>query len=354
MNVIVTGGGTGGHLYPALNIAKQIVKTWPNAKIIYFGAPNSIEEEIVTKTTNFEFIQIDIEGLKSIRKIYKNVQVLNKFVKASNVCKQIMKQRKIAFVIGTGGYVCAPVFAAAKKLKINYYIHEQNCVFGKVVKFYKNKANATFTSFETMLNHKNIKPNEIFAGNPQSYSARQIINTQDKKDQVIIYSGSMGGYYFNKNFEQLYETLGQHKTKYIHIVGKNHELKKSKYNNIEIIKYSSNLLQLINESKYVICRGGASTIAELIGLKKPAIIVPSPYVAHKHQHVNASYLTRHSCALICEEEDIVQQMDKKILLMEQNLKQYSDNFDSIKVQKSLNIIINKIKGDLDAKNCTTI
>lgn len=349
MNIVITGGGTGGHLYPALNIARELEKNFDNVNIIYIGAPNSIEEEVVTKTTTYKFYSIDIEGLKGLKKLHKNFKVLKKFVVASKICQKILLDNKIDFAIGTGGYVCAPVFQSARKLNIPYYIHEQNSVFGKVVKFYLKKSAATFTSFDNMLNFKPARySNVIFAGNPQSYVANKI-QTKNIKQQVIIYSGSMGGYYFNQNIQKLYNELGKMNLHFIHIIGKNQDLVESGQKNIEVIQYSTKLLSLISESKFVICRAGASTISELIGLKKPAILVPSPYVAHKHQHVNASYLTNKNCALQCEENQMTLNLISQIKKLDANTEIFVNNYDKIEIKKSLDIIVAKIKGDFNEK-----
>lgn len=351
MNIVITGGGTGGHLYPALNIAAELEKQFDDVNIFYIGSKNSIEQEIVTKSTNYTFFEIDIEGLKGLKNLHKNIAVMNKFIKASKVCKKILSENNIDFVVGTGGYVCAPVFQGAKKLKIPYYIHEQNSVFGKVVKFYLKKSATTFTSFETMLNfdtnkHKNV----LFAGNPQTSKAQNLqINPKSVKNQVIIYSGSMGGFYYNQNIVKLYDLLGRMDLHFIHIIGKNHEIKKSGYDNIEVIQYSTNLLELINESKFVVCRAGASTIAELIGLQKPSILVPSPYVAHKHQHVNANYLTSKKCALICEEENMTNEIIKDIKHINDNYESFVKSFENIETKPAIEIIIDKIRRDFDEK-----
>lgn len=345
MNIVVTGGGTGGHLYPALTIAKELEKKIDGVNIIYIGAPNSIEEEIVTKNTNYEFISVEIEGLKGIKSFHKNINVLNKFFKASKYCTKILREKNIDAVIGTGGYVCAPVFQAAKKLNINYYIHEQNSVFGKVVKFYLKGSKFTFTSFDEMIKFDaSREKNVIFAGNPQTVLARKKFTENGKKNQVVIFSGSMGGYYFNNNIKKIYPKLAKLDTEFIHIIGKNHECINSGYDNIKVIQYSTELMELVNNSKYVICRAGASTIAELIGLKKPAILIPSPFVAHRHQHKNASYLTNKKCALMCEEEDMVKRLVSQIEIFENNsrLEKAINNFDYISVTDSLDIIVNKI------------
>lgn len=352
MNVIITGGGTGGHLYPALTIAKQLEKEYNNLNIIYIGSKNSIEEEVITKKTNYKFISIDIEGMKSIKKMHENARVFSKFKKAKKICKKILSENNIDFVVGTGGYVCAPVFSAAKKLDINYYIHEQNSVFGKVVKYYLKNSAATFTSFPKMLNIKmKYIPKIIYSGNPQSVIARELNTKEDVKNQVIIYCGSMGGLYFNNSIKKLYKELSKYDTKFIHIVGKNHDLEKSGYDNIEVIQFSNHLLQLINESKFVISRAGASTISELIGLEKPSILVPSPYVAHNHQHYNATYLTDAKCALKCEEEHLETFLLKDIDFLQQevNLTEFQNNFKKLDSKNSIEVIINKIKEKYNGK-----
>ena len=168
MKVIVSAGGTGGHIYPALSIISSMNE---KDEILYIGTINRMEKDIVP-SKNIKFIGIDIEGLNR-KNIFKNIVVLYKYIKAYFKIKKIIKDFKADKVIGCGGYITLPVLKAAQSLKIDTYIHEQNSIVGLSNRLVEKKCKKIFISFEDSRKYFKNK-NVYLTGNPCSENARNI------------------------------------------------------------------------------------------------------------------------------------------------------------------------------------
>lgn len=165
MKVLISGGGTGGHIYPALSILKQIEEQEADSQFLYIGSQNGLESGIVRKS-DIPFKSIEISGFK--RKLSSdNIKTIIRFLKGVRIARQYIHQFKPDVVIGTGGYVCGPVVYAAAKMKIPTLIHEQNIVPGLTNKFLARYVDAVAVSFEGSTSHFN-HGRVVFTGNPRA------------------------------------------------------------------------------------------------------------------------------------------------------------------------------------------
>ena len=308
MRVIISAGGTGGHIYPALSIINKIKEHNKDADFLYIGTTTRMEKDIIPKH-NIKYIGLDTYGLQ--RKLsFQNIKAVFKYISAIGKAKKIIKEYKPDIVIGCGGYVMAPVIYAAKKCGCKTLIHEQNSILGLSNKMMLKYTDTLCTSFKSM---KVDGVNCVYTGNPQSdnvhnlvpYSKRKFGLTDDKK-LVLIVMGSLGSKTVNEvlkssltKFDNSYEVLI--------VTGNNYyeSYKQIKRNsNVFIEPFIDNLNRLFPKTDLLVSRAGATTISELIGTNTPTIFIPSPYVTENHQYKNAMDLVNNNAARIIEEKDL--------------------------------------------------
>ena len=315
MKVIVTAGGTGGHIYPALGLIEELEKD-KNSEVLYIGTTNRMESKLVPEK-GIKYIGIEMYGLtKNIIKDIKNIYCI---AKSYNKCKKIMQNFKPDYVIGFGGYVTFPVLLAASKLGIKTAIHEQNKLPGKTNKYLSKITDITFASFT---DENNVFKNKvILSGNPCGQKALEV-KAHDKtklgfskdKKLIVIVMGSLGSEIVNKRIKDYLINFDRKDSEILFITGNaNYESFKSIKLpiTIKIVPYYNDLSGLLKTSDLVISRAGASTISELLSLNKPSILVPSPYVANNHQYFNALDLKEKGLCYMLEQKDLNEENLKK-------------------------------------------
>lgn len=324
MKVVITAGGTGGHIFPALALISKLKEKNKNVEILYIGTTNRMEKDIIPKE-GIPYIGIEMKGLNR-KNIFKNIDVMKTYLKAVSKAKAELTKFKPDIVIGFGGYISAPVIYAAHKLKIKTIIHEQNSIPGVSNKFLSRYVDKVLVSFkESIKDFPNDKT--IYTGNPRSEQIKDIEKIDKttlgfKKDKalIIIVMGSLGSLTMTK---KLKETLPLFKNKdyqVLLITGKDYydEYKDIKLSsNVKLVPFYNNLLGLMKDADLIVTRSGASTIAEITSIGLPAIMVPSPYVTNNHQYVNAKSLEDDGACIILKEEDfdknsLVNLLDKTI------------------------------------------
>lgn len=322
MRVIIAAGGTGGHIYPAIAIINKIKQEEPNSEFLYIGTTDRMEKNIIPKL-GIKFVGVEMVGLNR-KNIFKNIDVLKKFKKAIDRASEEIKNFKPDIVIGAGGYITAPVLYAAHKLKIPTLIHEQNSIPGVSNKFIGNFADKICVSLPNSLK---LFPKDkvVYTGNPRS---EEIINVKVKskkelgfspdKKLVVIVMGSLGSITMTTKIKELIPGFNNKYYQVLVITGKNYfddykDLKVSE--NVKIIPFMDDLINLLKDSDLIVSRAGASTIAEITAIGLPAILVPSPYVTNNHQYKNAKELEDiGACKIVTEEEfskdKIINEIDK--------------------------------------------
>ena len=365
LRVIISAGGTGGHIYPALAIAKKIKQKDVNAEILYIGTHNRMEKDIVPKE-GFKFIGIKVEGLKRSLSP-RNIKSAFLFLNAISRCKKIIKKFKPDVVIGVGGYVSAPVIYAAHKLGIKCCIHEQNSSFGVTNKFASKFADKIFVSFKSSVDKAQEKNKVIYTGNPCGEIAiktepakKQEYGLTPNKKLVLIVMGSLGSKVVSEKMKHILTLFNNKDYEVMFVTGKNYydEYKKIKYtNNIKIVPYVDKMVSLLKKTDCLVSRAGASTLSEIASLNVASILVPSPYVTENHQYKNAMDLVSNNAALMLEEKDLkgdtLLRMVEKILNDKVFTNELKKNLKSFQMINSASIIydeIVKLVGDKSEKN----
>ncbi len=320
LNIILSGGGTGGHIYPALAIARSILEIQPNAKILFVGANGRMEMEKIP-AAGFTIRGIDIIGLQ--RKInLKNFFLPFYLLKSIQQVKHIFRAFQPDMVIGTGGYVSFPVLLMAQLQNIPSYIQEQNAYAGLANKLLAKRAKKIFVAFENM---EMFFPKDkiVFAGNPvrndllnlNKEKALQHFQLNSAHPVVLVLGGSLGAKSINEAILGNIEYFIQNRIQLIWQMGKNFysqlsfEVKKKlEVPNVVYKEFIYEMDKAYAAADVIISRAGASTIAELSVVSKPSILIPSPNVTDDHQTKNAQAMVHQHAALMIKDTEVNKQL----------------------------------------------
>lgn len=317
MRVIITAGGTGGHIYPALAIIDKIKECEPNSEFLYIGTTNRMEKDIVPKL-GIRYIGIEMYGMsKNLLKDVKTIYLVKKNILK---CKKIIRDFRPDVVLGIGGYVTYPVIKAAKSLNVKTFIHEQNSIPGKSNRALAKLADKIGVSFEESIHYFDEKKT-IFTGNPCSERALKMDRISKSKyglhegqKFVLMVQGSLGSSSVNEKMKEFLTSIDEENYEVLYVTGKSsyEEFSKNKFSkNVFVEPYIENLAGLMKDADLVISRAGASSISEIIALKKLAILIPSPYVANNHQFFNALDVANHRASVMIEENSLTANLLKK-------------------------------------------
>lgn len=354
MRVIISAGGTGGHIYPALAIINKIKEMEPDSTFLYIGTHNRMEKDIVPKY-NIPFESIEIYGFNR-KNLLKNFKVINCLLKSSKKVRNIIKKFKPDVVIGVGGYVTYPVIKEAHKLGVKTVIHEQNSVAGKANLTLSKYVDLICVSFKSSVDEF-PKEKTIFTGNPCSEDAvkKSPINKSEyglsnSKKLVLCVMGSLGSGKMNEYFNNTMKLFNNKDYEIMYVTGKNYydEVKDIKFpSNVKVVPFIENMTRLMKNTDLIVTRAGASTLSEIIALKIPSILIPSPYVANNHQYKNAIDLTNKHAAILLEEKNLngdilVREIDK-VINNEKLIKDIKNNLSKFEVKDSATVIYKNIK-----------
>ena len=354
MRVVISAGGTGGHIYPALAIINKIKKEEPNSEFLYIGTHNRMEKDLIP-SMNIPYESIEITGF--IRKLtLENFKTLTRFLKARRRCLQLIKDFNPDIVIGAGGYVTAPVIWAAKKLGHKTFIHEQNSVVGLSNKYLTRYIDKVGVSFESTLNDF-PKEKVSLTGNPCSEKAlstpvakkSDFGLTEDKK-LVLIVMGSLGSKTVNEKMVEYIYGFRNKNYEVLYVTGENHyeKIKNKRFpDNVKVVPFIKDLPSIMKKTDLMVSRAGASTMSEITALGIPTIFIPSPYVTNNHQYKNAKDLSDKNAALILEENDLNKttfiKMIDDILEDEKKYKTLKENVSKLGIKDSSTRIYNLLK-----------
>lgn len=311
MRVIVSAGGTGGHIYPAIAIINKIKEEEPKSEVLYIGTSDRMEKDLIP-ALGINYKEIKVSGLK--RKLtLENLKVLYQFLKARSKCKKTIKEFDPDIVIGAGGYVTGPVIWAAKKLGKRTFIHEQNSVVGLSNKYLTKYADKIGVSFSSTLNEF-PKDKVVLTGNPCSEKAikmkkanKETYKLDKNKKLVLIVMGSLGSKTVNDKIVSFLNDFKDKKYEVMFVTGNSYYEKVKKLKipaNVKIVPFIYEMPSLMKVTDLMVTRAGASTMSEITALNVPAIFIPSPYVTNNHQYKNAMDLVSQNAALILEEKDL--------------------------------------------------
>lgn len=310
MRIIVSAGGTGGHIYPALAIINKIKEMEPNSEILYIGTKDRMESSIIP-SKNIPYFGIEIKGLNR-KNIFKNITVVKQFFDNVKIIKAEIKKFNPDVVIGVGGYVTAPVIYSAKKLGYKTFIHEQNSIPGLSNKFLVRYVDKIGVSLPDSVKYF-PKNKTVFTGNPRSeevFKSKEVskkmlnLNLDENKKLVLIVMGSLGSTTMNKNLKETLFLFKDKSYEVVFVTGKNYydDYKKIECSsNVKIVPYLENMPQVLKKTDLIVSRAGASSISEITALGIPSILIPSPYVTHNHQFKNAKSLEDRGATVVVEE-----------------------------------------------------
>lgn len=354
MRACVVAGGTGGHIYPAIAIINKIKEKEKDSEILYIGTTDRMEKDIIPKL-GIPYVGIEMSGLNR-KNFFSNFAVMSLFFKAVKKAEVELKKFNPDIVIGVGGYITAPVLYAAHKLKYKVVIHEQNSIPGVSNKFISNFAEKVFISLPA--SSKYFKENKvIYTGNPRSEEIATIKKTSkstlgfdENRKLVVIVMGSLGSVTMTKKLMELIPAFQDKSYQVLVITGKSYYDDYKDLNipdNVKIVPFMENLINILKDTDLIVSRAGASTIAEITAIGLPAILVPSPYVTGNHQYLNAKELSdAGACTIVTEEEFSRKKIILEIDKLFDNKDLYSKMMESSKklgVTDSATKIYNEIK-----------
>ena len=313
MRAIVCGGGTGGHIYPALAIINKIKEEEPNSDILYIGTHNRMEKDIIPKN-NINYFGLRMYGLKRSLSL-SNIKTAYYYLEALKKVKKVIKDFNPDIVIGVGGYVTAPVIQTAKKLGYKTLIHEQNSIPGLSNRHLEKYADKIAVSFESSKTYFKNQDKIVYTGNPCGENAikskkvdKKELNLTPNKKLVLIVMGSLGSLKVNEKITKMLPMFNERDYEVLFITGKDYyeEIKEHVKcpSNVKIVPYIDNLSSVMKATDLMVSRAGASTMSEIMSLEIPTIFVPSPYVTDNHQFKNANDLVEKGAALLVEEKDL--------------------------------------------------
>lgn len=339
----MTGGGTGGHIYPAITIADKIKEKHPDAKILFIGSTHGLEKKIVP-SQGYPIRFVTVEGL-SRKNMFKNIRVAVKFLKGSFQAAKIMEAFKPDLVIGTGGYVSAPIIKAGAKYGAKVYIHEQNAFPGLTNRISEKYADRVFLSFRDAGKYFKRPEKHVLSGNPVRRAffkadktfSRHMLGFKEDDFVVLAFGGSQGAGSINKVMMDVAVEFNDKKGMHIcmatgtayydsvidELSARGVDI--SGNSRVHIMEYITDMDRYLSAADVVICRSGALTVAEVTVCGTPAIFIPSPIVAGNHQYYNAKAVADKSGAVILPEAELTgQRLIDEIKSFEENRAQLAD------------------------------
>ena len=343
--VIISGGGTGGHIFPAIAIANALKKIDPDTQILFVGANGRMEMEKVP-AAGYKIIGLDIQGIQR-KSLWKNVMFPVKLMLSIRKAFKIINDFKPDVAVGVGGYASGPLLYAASSKGVPYLIQEQNSYAGITNKWLGKKAQKICVAFDNM--ERFFPPNRIIkTGNPIRKESVDIAGKQRQalelyklsafKKTILITGGSLGARTLNNSIIAALDKIIAADVQIIWQTGKFYykgiieKLGENYHENIKIVEFLNRMDLAYAAADVIISRAGAGTIAELCVIKKPVILVPSPNVAEDHQTKNALALVQENAAVF------VADRDAEVKLVEKTLELLKDE----ELQKELSNNIGKL------------
>lgn len=328
MRILFAGGGTAGHINPALAIAGYLKERQPDAQILYVGAKGGMEERLVPQA-GYAFKSVTISGFQrkiSWTNFKKNCKTIVHIFTATEESKKIIREFKPDVCVGTGGYVSGPVIREAMKLGVPALIHEQNAYPGVTNKALSRNAARTMLAMADAEKYMEKGAHCVLTGNPvrlsvlraDRASARQRLGL-DNRPVILSFGGSLGARKINEPMADLLaHTAKTDRFQHIHAYGqwgkwfpdllRQKGVDLAAHPNMDIREYINDMPDCLAAADLVICRAGAITLSELQAVGRASLIIPSPNVAENHQYHNAMSMVKRNAAWILEEKDLTGQM----------------------------------------------
>ena len=321
MRVLMTGGGTAGHINPALAIADTIKKNNPDAVIEFVGTKRGLENDLVVKA-GYKLHHVEIMGISRSLSL-QNLKALYLMISSQLEAKRIIKDFKPDIVIGTGGYVCWPALKVAAKMGIPTMAHESNARPGLAIKQLQGGLDKILVNFKDTGKYVKNQGKVVHVGNPIrggfggiDYSAaREKLGIKNDEKYVLAFGGSLGALRINEMMLDYMGNSASHNEKVIcHLATGRYYYKDfsnrfteaglNEYKNLSMMEYIHDMHVRMSAADVIVCRAGAMTISELAMMKKACVIIPSPNVVDNHQYKNAKVLADHNATVLLEEKNL--------------------------------------------------
>ena len=358
IRVIVSGGGTGGHIFPALSIANAVKAKCPNAEILFVGAENRMEMQRVP-AAGYDIIGLPVSGFDR-KNLLKNISVLWRLMKSRRKARRIIRDFRPHVAVGVGGYASGPTLKEAGAMGIPTLLQEQNSYAGVTNKLLAKQAACICVAYEGM---ERFFPKEKIklTGNPVRQSLMEASITHDEavrtfnldptKKTVLIIGGSLGARTLNESMLNAWDSLGDCDVQFIWQTGKYYykqiteQIGERKLENVHVCDFISSMDAAYAAADLVISRAGAGSISEFCLLGKAVILVPSPNVSEDHQTKNALALVNKDAALYVKDDHAAQELVPLALSTitdEKKLNQLRTNILTLAYHNSTEIIADEV------------
>ena len=369
MKILLSGGGTGGHVYPAIAIANKIKEENPDAEILFVGTEKGIESEIVPKY-GYELKTVTVQGFK--RKIdVDNIKRVFKLFKGLEQSRKVVKKFKPDVVIGTGGYVSGPVLFNAAMSKVPTVVHEQNSFPGVTNKILAKMVTRVLTSFEDSHQRfpEGTREKLVLTGNPvrkeilvaRKSAARRTLGITEDKKMVLCYGGSGGSRKINDAMKLVVRNMVKDDVAFIFATGKPYfeefissieDLNLKPHQ--KVVPYLEDMANALAASDLVIGSAGAISLAEITALGKPSIIIPKAYTAENHQEYNAKSIENQGAGVAILEKNLtpesLNEAVTKLLGNKEELLEMANKSKEIGKPEAIDLIYNEIIKIYEANN----
>lgn len=358
LRIIISGGGTGGHIFPAVSIANAIKAKHPNAKILFVGAEGRMEMQRVP-AAGYEIKGLPIKGFDRAHKL-KNFKVLFKLWKSLRMARQIIKDFKPQVAVGVGGYASGATLYECAKMGIPCLIQEQNSYAGVTNKLLSKRVAKICVAYEGM--ERFFPANKIImTGNPVRQNvlktnlsieeARKSFGLDPNKKTILLVGGSLGARTINRSVIEHLNLIHDSEVQFIWQTGKYYyqkisdSMKGKELPNLKIMDFISDMGAAYKAADLIISRAGASSISEFQIIGKPVILIPSPNVAEDHQTKNAMALVNKQAAIYvkdAEAPDTLLPLALKVIADDSKLKSLSENVKKMGLKNSADIIADEV------------
>ena len=358
LRIIISGGGTGGHIFPAVSIANAIKAKHPEAKILFVGADGRMEMQRVP-AAGYEIKGLPIKGFDRANKL-KNIEVLYKLWKSLRMARKIIKDFKPQVAVGVGGYASGATLYECAKMGIPCLIQEQNSYAGVTNKLLSKRVKKICVAYEGM---ERFFPTDkiIMTGNPVRQNvlstplsveeSRESFGLDPNKKTILLVGGSLGARTINRSVIEHLDLIKQSDVQFIWQTGKFYHqqildsMKGKELPNLKTMDFISDMGAAYKAADLVISRAGASSISEFQLIGKPVILVPSPNVAEDHQTKNAMALVNKDAALCVKDVDAPDTLIKLALdtiTNDEKLASLSENVKKMGLKNSAEIIADEV------------
>lgn len=340
---IVSGGGTGGHIFPALSIAEGLKQRFPDAGILFVGALGKMEMEKVP-AAGFSIVGLPVAGFHR-GEIWRNLLFLPKLIASLWKARSVVRKFKPDCVVGVGGYASGPVLEVATQMGIPTLLQEQNSYAGVTNKLLGKKASKICVAYRNM--ERFFPPEKIvFTGNPIRKGLEGIVSKSDEalrffgldpaKPVILVVGGSLGARALNNGLRNKMDLIRSSDVQFLWQTGKIYyqdikgEMDANPAGNVHLLEFIQRMDLAFAAADLVISRAGAGTISELCVVGKPSILVPSPNVSEDHQTANAKALAEQGAAVLIKDADVNEQLVEEALILVNDKKRLSELAENIK------------------------